>query len=328
MSLETVSVERDGRTLSGVGASADALEAVLDRHLPESEPSPDGTLPAGSPVAAAETSAPAQGEPKPARGRERFSQLTRERDDAKQAAETARQELETLRRERDELRARSTPAPSAPSAPAAPAEPTYTRPEPREDEVGTKYDTYAAFTRDQAKWVLEQEQASFDTRISQQIAAERSARQFQDTVRSSHERARKVYADFDQLLASGPGALVPLGRSPQEAMERAHFVITHPHSEHLQYAILRDGALAARLQQMDPYSFGLALASLVPASGAVPASPVSAVTHIPAPMQPVGSGSTTATPSSADLVKRGGFDFDKSGYREKRAAERGGSRRR
>lgn len=331
------SVERDGRVLSGMGVSEDRLHAVMDRdatpEAPAETPLGNAGTPAPAPATAEAAATPAPVDEKPSRGRQRFSDLTREREEARAETARLRTEFETATRERDELRARLAAPPAAvaqPQPPAAPAQPQYTRPEPTEDDIGTKYATYPEFTRDQARWVLEQEQQSFDARIEQRIYAAQQQQRFQQTALQAQERGRKAYADFDQQLAKGPGSQVPLGRFPQEAVERAQFVISHPHSEHLQYAILRDGALAARLQQMDPYSFGLALAALVPTqgSGASPASPALPVATPPAPFQPVGSGSTTTTPSSADLAKRGSFDFDKSGYREKRAAERGVARRR
>jgi hypothetical protein len=81
---------------------------------------------------------------------------------------------------------------------------------------------------------------------------------------------------------------------------------------------------------MDPFTFALEVAKLAPnGSVATPASTAaSGSVPPPAPYQPVGSGSTTTALPSAELARKGGYDFDKSGYREKRAAERGVSRRR
>ena len=109
-----VSHEVNGRTLSGMGASPDQLEAVMERHAPE-EPAPSGT--AGTPTTAEGGAEPPA--PQPTRVQKRFAELTAERDAAKAEAATAKAELEALARERDELKAR-TPAPAAePTKPAA-----------------------------------------------------------------------------------------------------------------------------------------------------------------------------------------------------------------
>jgi hypothetical protein len=102
-------------------------------------------------------------------------------------------------------------------------------------------------------------------------------------------------------------------------MVRARLIFSHPATEHLQYAIMKDGALAQSLQRMSDLEFGMAIARLAP-NGATPAPSRQAAA--PAPYQPVGSGSPTVSASSAELAARGGSDYDRSGYREKRAAER------
>lgn len=322
-----VSHEIDGRVLTGVGGTPEALDTLQGRYAPESEPAGEGT-----PVAPADgkpaSEAPAQTSEKPSRGRQRFADLTREREEARQEAAAAKAERDAISRERDELRARFA-QPAAPPTPQERPAPQYTRAKPSVDDVGTKYQTYEDFTEDLADWKTEQRLATeLDTRIGSRIEADRANRDFLATVERTRDAGRKAYADFDAQLTGGPGALVPLGPTPAEAMQRAAWVIQHPQSAHIQYAILKDGDLARRLQQMDPVSFGHAIASLAPSgSGAQLASPArtGSVTP-PAPFQPVGSGSKTTTPSSAELVK-GGFDFDKSGYRERRAAERGVRRR-
>jgi hypothetical protein len=319
-----VSTEIDGRILTGVGGPPEALDALTERYeTPADEAAPSGTAVAQP----AEGAPPASPEPKRSRGQQRFADLTRDRDAAKARAEAAEKRAAEL-----EARAHQpTPTPQQAAPPAQPATPAPTRPKPSVDHVGTTYQTYEDFTEDLADWKTEQRLASdLDTRIGARISAERAAQDFFSTVERSRATAKQLYPDFESLLASGPGALVPLGPTPQEAMQRATYVIQHPQSAHLQYAILRDGDLAKRLQQMDPISFGLALAQLAPSgSGASLASPArTGPVTPPAPYQPVGSGSSTTVPSSADLVAKSGYDFDKSGYRERRAAERGVTRRR
>ncbi len=318
----TVSHEQDGRVLSGVGTSVEKLAETMDRHTPE-EPTPAVAPAAGAPEAVA---AP----PKVSKGRERFSELAKQRDEAKTRAEAAE-------RERDELRARLSAPPTAVHSPEPVRMPSaqpvvapsvqpgagQTRPQPLEDEIGTKYKSYADFVVDSARWVQEQSSSDVQAQIRASIEADRASRSFNDLVESTRAKGRGTYADFDAVLANGPGAMVPLG-----SFDKVQAIIHHPQSEHLQYAIMKDAGLAQRLSQMGPIEFGLTLSAIAPSSPAAsPASTgVSGSVTPPPPMQPVGSGSKTTVTPSAELPKRG-FDFDKSGYREKRAAERKVARR-
>lgn len=312
-----VSVERDGRILSGAGADADTLHEVMDRHAPPDKAAPDPSPAPAASSADPSVAPPAPSQVKPTRGQARFSELTEQRKQAETRAEAAE-------RERDELKARLSQQ-AAPQAeprrepqqqpPVSP--PQYTRPEPSEDEVGDKYPTYAAFTRDQALWVLEQQQQQFDQRMRQAIEWDRSQRAYQDQVKATQDKGRELYADFDQVLASGPGGQI------QMPVEKIQAIYAAPNSPSLQYTIMKDAALAQRLAQMSPIAFGLELAKL---SGSTPqpgnSKPAPAVSQAPAPFQPVGTGSKSTVPSSGELAGKT-YDFDASGYRAKRAAERG-----
>lgn len=332
MSGETATVDANtlvshtderGRTLSGMGADVEKLAETMERHAPAEKPAKDPAA-AQPPV---DTEQPAQ---PVSRGRQRFSDLTRERDDAKAAADAAKAEREAIARERDELRQRleqgaKPPAPAAePKAEPGAAQPT--RPEPTEDEIGTKYKTYAEFSRDLAKWVVEQERAtltasdpdSLRKTVSEILAEERAELEFRHAVDTSQERARKAYPDFETLL-NGPAGQIPLGRTREESIDRVAFIARHPQSEHIQYAILKDAALAESLQKSDPIAFGAAIAGLVPA--AKPAAP--AWTPPPAPPPTVGASTPTVAKTSADVAKAGG-GMDE--YRKKRDAELGRTR--
>lgn len=313
-----VSHEQDGRVLTGVGVDAEQLAETMERHAP---PEPE---PPAAPTQPATPATPIE-EPKLTRGRQRFSDLTRERDEAKAAADAAKAEREAAIRERDELKARlsqpvAEPAKPEPAKPAA--EFTPTRPLPTEDEIGTKYKDYPEFVRDLARWEYEQARAqsgqSEEQRVREVLAAERRREDFQSRVQAAQERARKVYSDFDALLDSPTGAM-PLGRTREESIERVDFIARHPQSEHIQYAILKDAALAQRLQTADPYTFGVTIAGLVPAAR----ESAPRWTPPPSPHPTVGASTPTTPTASHELVKKAGYDFDKSGYREKRAAERG-----
>ncbi len=320
----TVSVERDGRILSGAGADVADLEATMDRHTPAEAPAKVTT-----PVVESAT------EPKPSKGRQRFSDLTAERDAQIQRAATAE-------RERDELRAqmaqrRTDQAPAAVPSPAAaqpvpPAAPL-TRAKPTEAEVGAKYESYADFVEDLADWKAEQRMAQmdFDGQVRKYLDNDRQQHVFANTFQQIQTTARQSYPDFDQVLEKGPGADVELAVTATgepdkpKANARTQAIIASPYAGQLLYTIAKDAGLARSLSRLSDIDFGVALARLV-ASDA-PAAPLASTggrpSIAPAPYQPVGGRSTTTAVSSSEIPKKAGYDFDKSGYREKRAAERG-----
>lgn len=325
-----VSVESDGKILTGQGEPSDALTAHIDRRESD-EPPASGAVTDSQPTAApGPVAAPAEPQ---TRGQKRFSELTKERDAATAREKAAVEKATAIEREVTELRAKVQQA-STPQQ-AAQAQQQLTQAENKQQAQpvnGQRFsfpayeaaiEQYPDLTYDQwqdakleafGQW----KDAQFDARIQARFDSERTSRTIVETAQATHAKGRAVYKDFDTMLAQGPGSQVPLGRDYQEAMDRAQMILRHPRTEHLQYAILKDGDLARKLQQASPMEFGMLVAEIAaPAPAAAPAHPAP-----PAPFQPVGSGSsTTATPSS-ELAKRG-FDFDSSGYREKRAAERG-----
>jgi hypothetical protein len=275
---------------------------------------------------AVETPAPdaatvAQAEKPQTRGQKRFSELTRAAKDAEARAANLERELQTYK----------TQAPAAPTVPASPpvsSSPSVpnggdsgrssTRAQPSEDEVGTKYKTYAEFVVDSARWVAEQQPLDIDARVRQSIEADRASRDFLAHAESTWAKGRKVYADFDALRTNGPGSQVPMDHAKIQA------ILHHPQSEHVQYAIVKDGALAQRLASMGPIEFGLALATLIPTAAAAPLASTARLGSQtpPAPVQPVGSGSPTTAPSIVDLARQG----DYQAYKAQRAADRKGRR--
>lgn len=326
-----VSVEQDGRILSGVGVSAEDLQATMERHAPpESEP------PAAPPVDPA--APPVEGDQPQTRGRKRFADLTFQAREAERKAIAAEERAKLLEQERDELKTRyEQRQPEPQRAQAAPPQeqpqaqgfqfPTYEQ--AIEQNPNLSYDDWRraelfAF----AEW--KDKTTDIDARIRQSIEADRASRSFLDTVERTRAKGREVYKDFDAVLTNGPGAQIPLGATLESAQARAQYVISHAQSEHLQYAILKDGDLARSLQRMSDMDFGMKIAQIAPngSSAQSPASlAVSGSATPPAPFTPVGSGSSTTVLPSAELAKKGGFDYDRSGYREKRAAERGLNRR-
>ena len=325
--------DAQGRILSGVGATVEDLEKTMERHAP---PEPE------TPVEAPATQQPPPPqESKPTRGQKRFSELTSERDKERHAREAAE-------RERDELRAKLAAGTTQPaSRPADDARitaspqhsgevsrgsdrPEHQRPpEPDfekdyEAHVGEKYQTYGAavqaFNRDYVQW----SQAEIDARIRSSIEADRASREFTSTIQQTLTKGKELHPDVDAVRTQGPGSQIVLPGPKLEA------IVKSPYAAHFIYEIAKDAALAQRLASASDIEFGMELARISPsATSAPPASPVVTGSSMPpAPYQPVGSGSKTTAPPLDDLVKKAGHDFDKSGYREKRAEQLGRLRRR
>lgn len=321
-----VSAELDGRTLSGAGVTKESLEKVMDARAIDDTPAES---PPASGTATAPTSAPTvSGEPPQlTKGRARYSELTQQREAEKTRADAAEKkalELEARLAQPAAQRPDPMSQPAA-SAQSASSQPAFTRPEPTEDEIGDKgkYKTYGEFTRDQALWVWEQQQQPIQQAIRQQLDADRQQQAFDAHVENTRVKGRASYKDFDAMLANGPGTFV------QMPMPAVHAILQAPNSEHLQYAIMKDGALAQRLAGLafqNPYAFALELTKILPAAPAASPASTSAPgsSMPPAPLQPVGAGSRTTTLSSAEHAKSG----DYQAYKAARAAERGGTRRR
>ncbi len=326
----TVSVEQDGRVLSGVGVTKEALQETIDARTPDDKPAES---PSAAPAPVSDTApADAGGQPKPTRGQARFSELT---DKAKAAIERA----EAAEKRAADAEARLNQAPQPQQAPPAAQRPVeqpqapQTRPKPvmsaYEDEVGVDltYKTYGAaveaFTDAVDEWKQEQRDAAIDQRVRQGIEGYQHQRTVQSQIDGARVKGRAAYKDFDAVM-NGPGAAATQSM-PIAAQE---FVWQQPNSEHLVYAILRDPALAQRLTWLsvtNPLAFGLELAKLAPAApAALPASTGSSGSATPPPpMQPVGSGSTTTKLSSAEHARSGNYEA----YKAARTAERGGRRR-
>ncbi len=321
--LSVVSHEQGGRILSGVGASADDLAATMDRHTPEdAQVEPVAEKPAEPAQADGSGPIPAiTPEKPPTRGQKRFADLTREREDARREAAATKAELDALRAQMASTPS-AAPAQSVQAPAAAPIQAEPTRVKPTEDEIGAKYASYADFVEDLAEWKVEQRHAAhdIDARIRTAIEADRASRSFQDTVSTVLEAGRKAFPDFDAVRAASDVKL------PSQLIQT---VLAMDNAAHVIYKLAKDRDLAQRIATSDPYHAGLLLAGLRVASpDAVPASSgTPSVTPPPPPYQPVAGGARTTVTPSAELPDKYGHDFDASGYREKRAAERGVRRR-
>lgn len=311
-----VSAEHDGRILTGVGVEVSDLEATMAREAPD-EPSE----PSDPPTAAEATPDPSTAQPdrnadgtfkKAAKGRARFSELTSERDEAKAAAEAAQRERDELRSRLEALERGQKPAEATKAAPE-PAAPQPTRPKPEWDD--TKYASYEEFIDARAEWVAEQREAALWHRIGAAMSA-RDARsaQWQEIQR----RGSAAYPDW--------GAKIAAAEAQKYSPAHLEAIFQAPNSEHVQYALASDAALAARVAAMPVgVELGYLFASLSASPRdrvASPASTPPAVTsRASAPYQPVGAATKTASPSLSDLADHGD-DFDASGYRERRRQER------
>lgn len=310
----------DGRVLTGVGVSAEQLQAVMERHAP---PTPEPAEPVQATTAPVE---PVVEPKKPTRGQARFDALTGEREAALRQARAAEQERDALRAELETLRAQVSASPSPAATPASPLAPA-----PAATPEKFSYPAYDAYVAQHpeatwddwqdaksdalVEWKLGRAQQQFDARIRQSIEADRASRTFQTTVESVLEAGRKAYPDFDAVRET----VGDIDFGP----EKLQFILQQPDAHQLIYALASNRELAQQLAREPSLSqFGMGLARVTAPAAAVPASTARAGLAIaPPPYQPVGSGGTTTGTPSADLAKKG-FDFDASGYREKRAAER------
>jgi hypothetical protein len=131
--------------------------------------------------------------------------------------------------ERDEWKAKHTPPPArddrAPVGPALPQGPVAseasrpaapphawtpppTRTKPSEDEIGDKYATYADFSEDLADWKYEQREAAREAKQAQE-QQQKTHHERLTAYATKTQEARKVYPDFDAVLASADHILYP-----------------------------------------------------------------------------------------------------------------------
>jgi hypothetical protein len=222
---------------------------------PEAEPAapaaPAETLPAASAATAEPPPASASAAPADRDEHGRFRPRERHRarsaqanpDDVPRIRELTRK-LREAETERDALKARPAPA-AAPAAPAAPppqAQPSaqlppgrpsvpLTRPEPAEEEIGTKYKTYAEFTKDQARWVHEQERAA-DRAEAAQLERQKTRAERVTAFEAKKVEARARIPNYDAVLSSADHILA----TPQmqdailtsdRSADLAHWLATH-----------------------------------------------------------------------------------------------------
>ncbi len=298
-----------GVTLTGIGGDLDAIrESIEDRQ--------DAQAP---PPAKIEPPTPAQPEVKKTRGQKRFDELTAQRET--EARERAAEKLraDTAEARIKELESKFTAATTAP-APAATIEAPVTRQKPTEAMVGDKYQTYADFVEDLADWKAEQRdiklQNDLDARSTARIEADQASRTLAATANDAFTRGRAAYPDFDAMLKSADGVIIPLDY--QKAILRV------PHAEHVMYGLAKDQAkLKAILAITDGVQLGMELAQFMPRESVAPpasTAPVVRTTNAPAPIQPVGAGSRTTSPTAEELAAKGEYEAYKALRAEQRRA--------
>ncbi len=296
----------NGVTMTGIGGDVEALREQFEERREDIQPE-------AAPVAAT-PEAPVK-EP---RGRKRYGQLTHERDTALTEASAAKAKVAEL-----EARLAAQPQPVQPQTPVATPQPAAvvpaTRPKPTENEVGVKYPNYSDFVEDLADWKAEQREIKFrldlDAQSTQRIEADRASRTRLDFVQNTvFPAGRAAYPDFDTVLKAST-KIVPA--AIQEA------ILKLPNPEHVIYALTKDDAKVDALadKMSDPIALGIAVAQLMPReSVASPAStaPVVRTTNAPTPIQPVGAGTRTTSPTAEELANKGEYEA----YKQLRAAQR------
>lgn len=336
--LQPVSVEdSSGRILSGVGVSESSLKETMTERpadKPSAEtPAPPAVAPSPRPETPQAASLEEENDPdsllqrnpdgtfkKPTRGQKRFAQLTAAREEQERLRMQAESRASELERRLAAMESQRSSAPAV-APPSQPVSVPATRQKPVEDEIGTKYQTYADFAEDLADWKVEQRLAAlnFDALVRSGIEADRASRSRQEYVQSFLTRAKAAYPDFDAVLQNAHTVEFP----------DLSVLVNAPNAEHLVYALAKDPVLAQQIAtERDPVRLGYLMASVQPPQMTPPpaSSPAPVASTAPAPYQPVGSGSKTTTPSLDELANSGD-DYDRSGYRERRAQERKGARR-
>ncbi len=113
-------------------------------------------------------------------------------------------------------------------------QPPASRPEPSEDEVGSKYATYAAFTKDQALWVWEQQDLQREAREQQRQAASRESEVIGTHVGRMSAFAEKT-PDFGDVIGPLmarvlPPVLINAIVRDDKGPEYVYYLAQHPES--------------------------------------------------------------------------------------------------
>lgn len=302
-----VSVEVDGRVLTGVGVSEDTLHAAIDATSSEQpDPTPD---PGTTPEAASE---------RLSRGQRRFQKLNAEIEASRAEVARERAERERLAAEIEALKTRSVPAaepvrqetrPATPPPASLPAQGS-PRPRPSADDIGTTYADWNAYVQADNQWVedrLAQATADVDARIQAALEQDRAQQSFRSRIQTVVEQGKALYPDFDTVVNSLPVVF------PGPHVEA---ILSDADSPRLQYLLAKHPDEAASIARMtNPIEVGKAFARLLSTAPPVvsPASTgVVRPSTAPPPVQPVGSGARTTSPPLAELAEKSDFEAYKA----------------
>ena len=302
-----ISVEVDGRVLTGVGVSEDTLHAAIDGSTVEQpDPEPDP----GQPEAAPE---------RLSRGQRRFRALNEQIEASKAEIAKERAERERLAAEIEALRARSVPTTepvrqetrpttSPPASLPPPGHPS--GPRPSADDIGTKYEDWNAYVAADNQWVedrIARATADVDAKIAAALEKDREQQATQARIQTIWAQGEALYPDFRTVVGSStvmfPGPTIQA-------------ILSDPDSPRLQYLLAKDATEAARIAALtDPIQIGKAFATLLHTAPPV-VSPASTgavrPSTAPPPVQPVGSGARTTSPPLAELAERSDFEAYKA----------------
>lgn len=232
----------------------------------------------------------------------RIDAITKEKYDTARERDDARQELQTLRAE---LAARSGKTPDAPPAPST--ETFYTRPEPTEEEVGSKYETYGEFVKDHGRWVREEikaEQAESSQRARTAQRHDAHATQFVEKIAKAEQADPEFWSKVDPVVANlRPSSTLGPGERATAENAIADIIFDSEHSTELM-AHLRASDIQ-RLSTLPPNQLFRELGRLEArfhrpaAATAGPARVTPPVSQAAPPIKPVGS---TASASERDPI--------------------------
>jgi hypothetical protein len=286
-----------GETLTA--ADTESSGSVSSAELPDA--GADGAS-APEPVAATpEPAAPGKGKKPRDNPQARIAQVLEQKRLADQRAQAAEARIAALEAQLNKPVPPVAPLPGSNNGNGA-------RPKPKEDEVGTKYASYADFVEDLADWKAEQRLGkvpNVDQLVDAKLAQREQQREWQRQAAAHQARvdtAKTTYADYQERVDASDTALAEAGLALSPAVSEAilssdrsadlvYYLATHP-DELLQ--------LAKDARQFDASAAPLIRSMLDARLGAVASSgsaPRASSTAKP-PIKPVGA--SPVTPGSDD----------------------------
>lgn len=259
---------------------------------------------------------------------EAVKQATGETAKERGLREAAEARAAAVEKELAALKAKPAPAAAVdpPRAAAPQMEPGATRPKPNEDEIGTKYATYADFVEDLADWRYEQRIAKDDinARIAQAFQQRDAQVSYQQHVGQVFATGRTTYPDFDAVVNASTVLFPP---------KHQQVILASANPSAVMYALAKDHALAQTIAGIDldtpqtavdnAIRLGVELASLL-SSATVAARPDSTVaartSSAKPPINRVG-GTASAVPVDPDDLEFGPEFIKAENAREKQKRE-------